>query len=82
MNKKPSADDSLEELIILPAQPKKLPFLDQAALMVARLKVVSELSLNREKFHLNWETSFINDCFKLEGHNRCYWNHLFPHVMQ
>ena len=56
--------------------------LDQAALKVARLKVVSEfsltngvvfdLSLNREKFHLNWETitSFINDCFKLEGHDQ------------
>ena len=31
--------------------------------------VVFELSLNREKFHLNWETltSFINDYFKLQG---------------
>ena len=80
--KKPSADDSLEELIILPPQPNKFPFLDEAALKVGQLKVVSEfsltngvvfdLSLNCEKFNLNWEiiTSFINDYFKLEGNDQ------------
>ena len=75
--KKPSAaDDSLEELIILPPQPNKFPFLDEAALKDGQLKVLSEfsltngvvfdLSLNREKFNLNWETitSFINDYFE------------------
>ena len=80
--KKPSAaDDSLEELIILPPQPNKFPFLDEAALKDGQLKVLSEfsltngvvfdLSLNREKFNLNWETitSFINDYFKLEGND-------------
>ena len=81
--KKPSAaDDSLEELIILPPQPNKFPFLDEAALKDGQLKVLSEfsltngvvfdLSLNREKFNLNWETitSFINDYFKLEGNDQ------------
>ena len=80
--KKLSADDSLEELIIFPTQPNKFPFLDEAALKVGQLKVVSEfslnngvvfdLSLNREKFNLNWETitSFINDYFKLEGNDQ------------
>ena len=79
--KKPS-DDSLEGLIILPPQPNKFPFLDEAALKDGQLKVVSEfsltngvvfdLSLNREKFNLNWETitSFINDYFKLEGNDQ------------
>ena len=69
-------------VIILPPQPNKFPFLDEAAsLKVGQLKVVSEffltngvmfdLSLNREKFNLNWETitSFINDYFKLEGND-------------
>ena len=69
-------------MIILPPQPNKFPFLDEAAsLKVGQLKVVSEffltngvmfdLSLNREKFNLNWETitSFINDYFKLEGND-------------
>ena len=34
--------------------------------------VVFDLSLNREKFNLNWETitSFINDYFKLEGNDQ------------
>ena len=79
--KKPSADDSLDELIILPPQPNKFPFLNEATLKVGQLKVASEfslingvvfeLSLNHEKFHLNWETltSFINDYFKLEGND-------------
>ena len=66
-------------MIILPPQPNKFPFFDEAAsLKVGQLKVVSEffltnrvvfdLSLNREKFNLNWETitSFINDNFKLD----------------
>ena len=80
--KKPSADDSLEELIIVPPQPNKFSFLDKAAGKVGQLKVVFEfsltngvvfdLSLNREKFNLNWETitSFINDYFKLEGNEQ------------
>ena len=80
--KKSSEDDSLEELIVLPPQPNKVPCLDEAALKVNQLKVVSEfslnngvvfdLSLNREKFNLNWETitSFINDYFKLEGNDQ------------
>ena len=80
--KKPSADDSLEELIIVPPQPNKFSFLDKAAGKVGQLKVVFEfsltngvvfdLSLNREKFNLNWETitSFINDYFKLEGNDQ------------
>ena len=78
----PSADDSLEELIILPPQPNKFLFLDEATLKVGQLKVkfefsltnvaVFNLSLNREKFNLNWETitSFINDYFKLEGNDQ------------
>ena len=72
----------MEELIILLPQPNKFPFLDEAALKVGQLKVVSEfsltngvvldLSLNHEKFNLNWETitSFINDYFKLEGNDQ------------
>ena len=34
--------------------------------------VVFDLSLYREKFHLNWEsiTSFINNCFQLEGNDQ------------
>ena len=74
--------DSLRELIILPPQPNKFPFLEKAALKVGQLKVVSEfswtnwvacdLSLNHEKFNLNQETitSFINDYFKLEGNDQ------------
>ena len=42
--RKPSADDSLRELIMLPPQPNKFPFLDKAALKVGQLKVVSEFS--------------------------------------
>ena len=80
--KKPSADDSLEELIIVPPQPNKFHFLDKAAWKFGELKVVFEfsltngvvfdLSLNREKFNLNWETltSFINDFFKLKGNEQ------------
>ena len=80
--KKTSQDDSLEELIVLPPQPNKFPCLDEAPLKVGQLKVVAEfslnngvvfdLSLNREKFNLNWETitSFINDYFKLEGNDQ------------
>ena len=80
--KKLSADDFLEDLIIFPTQPNKFPFLDEAALKAGQLKVVSEffltngvvfdLSLNHEKFNLNWETitSFINDYFKLEGNDQ------------
>ena len=80
--KKSSEDDSLEELIVLPPQPNKVPCLDEVALKVNQLQVVSEfslnngvvfdLSLNREKFNLNWETitSFINDYFKLEGNDQ------------
>ena len=80
--KKTSEDDSLEELIVLPPQPNKFPCLDEAALKVGQLKVVSEfslnngvvfdLSLNHEKLNLNWETitSFINDYFKLEGNDQ------------
>ena len=80
--KKPSADDSLKELIIFPPKPNKFPFLDKAALKVGQLKVVSEfcltngaafdLSLNCEKLNLNWETitSFINYYFTLEGNDQ------------
>ena len=64
---KPSAEDPLaEELIILPPSSKQIPFLDEAALKTGQLKVVSkfsltngvvfDLSLYREKFHLNWES--------------------------